>query len=432
MAADGEPGAQVFCAASDRGQAGIVFDEAAHMAEASPLLRDYIIAKKSTKHLHLPPNSFLRAVSADAFRQEGLNAHGIVFDELHAQPNRKLWDTLRWSGKSRRQPLLIAITTAGWDRNSICYQQHERAEKVLAGESRDDTFFAYIAAAAPEDDWRDPATWRRANPSMGITLSERGFESECIEAQESPPALNAWKRYALNVWTSLETTFFEMESWDRCAAPVDVESLRGRPCYAGLDLSSTTDTTAFVLYFPQDGGAILPYIWVPGERVEDLENRDGVPFRVWEQEGHLTLTESKTVDYRFVRAKIKELGETFRIEEIAFDPYNATQIVTELGGEDGFEMVKFRQGTLSMNGPAKELETKIINGEVRHGGHPVLRWMAESTAVVPDAQDNIRFDKSRSNGRIDGIIALTMAVGRASQAATVGESIYKKRGLFKL
>ena len=209
--------------------------------------------------------------------KEGLNAHAVLIDELHAQKTRQLWDTLRYAGASRRQPLQLAITTAGYDRHSICWEQHDYAMKVLDGTIEDSSFFAYIAAAGQEDDWTDPEVWRKANPSFGITIDAGQFAEDCREAQESPAKENSFRRYRLNQWTEQEVRWLKMEKWDACDD--DPGSLEGQECYAGLDLSSTTDITALVLVFPEEGRfKVLPFFWIPEEGARQRERRDRVPY----------------------------------------------------------------------------------------------------------------------------------------------------------
>ncbi len=249
---DGEPGAEVYSAAADRDQASIVFGEAVHMVEASPaLLARLEVVRSSKRIVHSRSRSLYKALSADVATKEGLNIHGLIFDELHAQPNRKLWDTLKYGGAARRQPLFISITTAGFDRTSICWEQHCYAKSVLEGTVEDDSFFAFIAGADEKDDWKSPETWRKANPSYGDVLSVSSFEDDFKDALGSPVKEAAFKRYRLNIWTDQAVQWLPMDRWDRCDAFPDPAELGGAECYGGLDLSTTTDVSAFCLYFPR-------------------------------------------------------------------------------------------------------------------------------------------------------------------------------------
>jgi phage terminase large subunit-like protein len=428
LAGDNEAGAEVYIAACDRNQAGIVYREASAMAKGSELLSDYITPSDSVKNLSLPStNSFLRVISRESTTAEGLNIHGLIFDELHGQKSRDLWDTLRYGGASRLNPMLISITTAGYDRLSICYEQRTYAEKVRDGIINDESFFPYIRCACEEDDWQDEQIWKKANPSFAVTFTERDFRQAFREAVESPVKENAFKRYRLNIWTEQANRWIQMHRWDDCAEVVHADSRRGQDCYAGLDLSSTQDTSALVLFFPDDN-SVVPFFWIPKDNARRREKNDRVPYITWSNQGLLELTPGDAIDYSFIRRRINELSKDFKIREIAYDPWNATQLALQLKEEDGFHMIEFRQGTISMNEPAKCLESMIIKSELKHGGNPILRWMASNVAVRPDASGNIRFDKEHSMEKIDGIVALTMAIGRAI-VQTKHESIYETQGL---
>src|SRR5262245_50241071 len=319
LTCDGEPGAEIYSAAVDRDQASIVFNEAANMVDSSSHLASRLTLVRSTKRIvDHRSRSFYRALSADVPAKEGLNAHAVLIDELHAQKTRDLWDTLRYAGASRRQPLHLSITTAGYDRHSICWEQHEYARQVLAGVIEDLSFFAFIAAADPEDDWTDPAVWRKANPSFGVTISEEQFAEDCREAQESPAKENSFRRYRLNQWTEQEVRWLNMEKWDANGASPG--KLDGYTCFVGLDLSSTTDISALELVFAADDGyAVLPFFWVPADGARQRERRDHVPYTQWIRDGYMRATPGEVVDYDVIRRDINELGRRYHIREIAID-----------------------------------------------------------------------------------------------------------------
>jgi phage terminase large subunit-like protein len=343
--------------------------------------------------------------------KEGLNAHAVLMDELHAQRTREMWDTLRYAGASRRQPLLLSITTAGYDRHSICWEQHAYAEQVLSGTIHDSAFFAFIAAASFDDDWTDPEVWKKANPGFGVTVSEDQFAEDCGEARESPAKENSFRRYRLNQWTEQDVRWLNLEKWDACNAAVS--GLDGRECFGGLDLSSTTDITALVLAFPNEGRYdVLPFFWVPEDGARTRERRDRAPYTQWIREGHMEATAGEVIDYDVIRRRINELGDRYRIRQIAIDRWNATQLATQLEG-DGFEVVPFGQGYASMNAPTKKFDELLLSKRLAHGGHPVLRWMAGNVSLETDAADNWKPSKKKSTERIDGIVAAIMAVGLA-------------------
>lgn len=429
LIADGEPRAQIFGAAADREQAGIVFNEAANMVSASGELGRRVQVIKSTKRIIDPrTNSFYHAISADAYSNEGLNAHAIIFDELHAQKTRDLWDALRYATASRVQPMLISITTAGVNRESICYEQHQYAQNVLEGRSSDSSFFGYICAADIEDDWSDPQVWQRANPSFGITLNGDQFAEDFTEAQQSPRKESAFRRYRLNQWVNHTDCWLSSMVWDQGAAPFDPASLEGEECYVGIDLARKRDIAAVVLVFPKDESFYLvPRFFLPGDALLEKERRDHVAYSHWAQEGHLTLTDGDVIDYRYIRQQVNDDAQRYRIVEIGYDPWNAELLCNQqLGHEDGFEVVEVRQSVAGMAPATAEFEKLLRAGRLLHGNNPVLNWMATNCAVRQDQNENIVPCKKRSTGRIDGIVAAIIGLSRA--LAHDG-SIYDRRGL---
>jgi phage terminase large subunit-like protein len=431
--ADEEPGAEVYSAAGDKDQASIVFKEASEMVRQCRELNQ--ICEVQTKAIVVAhTTSVYRVLSAEAFTKHGLNAHGIIFDELHAQPNRELWDVLTTSVGARRQPLTIAITTAGFDKNSICYELHDYAVKVRDGILDDPTFLAVIFAASPEDDWTDPATWRKANPSLGISVSEEYLAAECKKAKEIPGYENTFKRLHLNIWTEQETRWIQIRTWDENDLPRFSEAeLRGRRCYIGLDLSTTTDIAAAIRIFPRDDGTfdIHPRFYVPSDNAEKRARRDRVPYPVWIREGKIRATPGNVIDYDFIKSEILGWSKIYDLREVAYDPWSATQIALQLEA-DGATCVPFRQGFQSMSEPSKTVEKLILGKKIRHGADPVLRWMFSNVAIELDPAGNIKPSKKRSTERIDGVIGLIMGVGRATLPDKNGPSVYAKRGLVSI
>jgi phage terminase large subunit-like protein len=436
LTADGEPGAEVYSAAADREQAAIVFSTARSMVEASPELAAH--CETYHRSIVVPrTGSSYKVLSADVPTKHGLNPHGILFDELHAQPNRELWDTLVTGGAARRQPLVVAITTAGFDRKSICYELHEHALKVQDGVIKDDAFLPVIYSAGTEDDWTDPKVWKRANPSLGISVKFDFLSEECERAKENPRKQNSFRRLHLNQWTEQSMRWIDMNVWGECKGDVDPEELAGRTCFAGLDLSRSTDLSAFVLLFPpeeredeSEGAAgqpgpgdqplarpkrepykVLAYFWMPEENIAQRVRRDRVPYDLWVRHGVIEATEGNVIDYDVIRKRINELSLRFEIREIAYDRWGATQLSTQLQGE-GLMIVPFGQGYASMSPAAKAFEKLLLGRQLAHGGNPVLSWMASNVAIKRDPADNIKPDKAKSSDRIDGIVALVMAVGR--------------------
>jgi phage terminase large subunit-like protein len=454
---DGEERAEVYGCAADRQQAAIVFDVAADMVRMCPALSKRVKILASQKRLiYTPTNSFYQVLSAEAYSKHGFNIHGVVFDELHTQPNRKLFDVMtKGSGDARMQPLYFLITTAGTDTHSICYETHQKAKDIIEGRKIDPTFYPVIYGADESDDWTDPKVWKKANPSLDITVGIDKVKAACESAKQNPGEENAFRQLRLNQWVKQAVRWMPMEKWDKCAFSVDEDELEGRVCYGGLDLSSTTDITSFVLVFPPSlGGAasvprlgdgfatsccpppdkddkyiILPYFWIPEDNLTLRVNRDHVPYDVWERQGYLQTTEGNVVHYGFIEQFIEKLGERFNIREIAFDRWGAVQMVQNLEGM-GFTVVPFGQGFKDMSPPTKELMKLVLEQKIAHGGHPVLRWNMDNIYIRTDPAGNIKADKEKSTEKIDGAVATIMALDRAIRCGNDhGTSVYDERGI---
>lgn len=435
LCGDGEERAEVYGCAADRNQAKIVFDVAVDMVRFCPALSKRVKILESQKKItYLPTNSSYQVLSADVANKHGFNTHGVIFDELHTQPNRKLFDVmLQGSGDARMQPLYFLITTAGNDTNSICYEVHQKAIDIAEGRKVDPTFYSVIYGAAEDEDWTDPKVWKKANPSLGITVGIDKVKAACESAQQNPGEENAFRQLRLNQWVKQSVRWMPMEKWDACAFPVSEDDLEGRICYGGLDLSSTTDITAFVLVFPpldeDDKYYVLPYFWIPEETLDLRVRRDHVPYDLWERQGVLMTTEGNVVHYGYIEKFIEQLGERFNIREIAFDRWGAVQMVQNLEGM-GFTVVPFGQGFKDMSPPTKELMKLVLEEKIAHGGHPVLRWMMDNIYIRTDPAGNIKADKEKSTEKIDGAIATIMGLDRAIRCGNdTGASVYDSRGL---
>ena len=419
---DGEWGAEVYGCASDRQQASIVFDVAVDMVDQCPALKKRIKPIMSVKRLvYQPTNSFYQVLSAEAYTKHGLNVHAVIFDELHAQPNRELFDVMtKGSGDART------------DRNSICFEQHQKAEDILMGRKIDPTFYPVIYGIADDDDWGSEESWYKANPSLGHTIALEKVQNAYQSAKENPAEENIFRQLRLNQWVKQSTRWMPMDRWDECDFEVDQDSLLGRECYAGLDLSSTSDITAFVLVFPprteEEKYSILPFFWIPEENLQLRVRRDHVPYDVWEKQGHLQMTEGNVIHYGFIEKFIEDLGMKYHILEIAFDRWGAVQMVQNLEGM-GFTVVPFGQGYKDMSPPTKELMKLTLEKKLAHGGHPVLRWMMDNVFVRQDPAGNIKMDKEKSTEKIDGAVATVMALDRAIRNEGTTGSVYDERGI---
>ena len=431
---DNEWGAEVYGCASDRQQASIVFDVAVDMVEQCPALKKRIKPVMSVKRLvYKPTNSFYQVLSAEAYTKHGLNVHAVIFDELHSQPNRELFDVMtKGSGDARTQPLFFLITTAGTDRHSVCFEQHQKAEDILQGRKIDPTFYPVIYGASDDADWSSEDVWKKANPSLGHTIDIEKVRNAYLSAKDNPAEENIFRQLRLNQWVKQSTRWMQMEKWDACAFPVDERELLGRECYGGLDLSSSIDITAFVLVFPPRNDTekyiFLPYFWIPEENMIRRVRRDHVPYDVWEKQGFLQTTEGDVIHYGFIENFIDGLGKKFHIKEIAFDRWGAVQMVQNLEGL-GFTVVPFGQGFKDMSPPTKRLMELVLEKNIAHGGHPVLRWMMDNIFVRTDPAGNIKPDKEKSTEKIDGAVATIMGLDRAIRNEGSTGSVYDERGI---
>ena len=435
LCADGEQRAEVYGCAADRDQASLVFDVACDMVRLCPALQKRCDLRPSRKAINFgPTNSVYKAVSSEVGGKSGVNISALVFDELWVQKDRKFFEMMTvGTSDARRNPLHFIITTAGNDTNSICYELHQKAVDIIEGRKVDPTFYPVIYGADTEDDWTDPKVWRKANPSLDITIGIDKVKAACDSAKQNPGEENAFRQLRLNQWVKQAVRWMPMDKWDACATDIREEDLEGRVCYGGLDLSSTTDLTSFVLVFPpedeEDKYIVLPYFWVPEDTLDLRVRRDHVPYDLWEREGHLFTTEGNVVHYGYIEKFIEELGERFNIREIAFDRWGAVQMVQNLEGM-GFTVVPMGQGFASMSPPTKELMKLTLEKKLAHNGHPVLRWNMDNIFIRQDPAGNIKADKSKSTEKIDGAIATIMALDRAIRCGNeTGESVYDNRGL---
>jgi phage terminase large subunit-like protein len=427
LCGDGEYGADIYSAAAEREQAAIIFNAAADMVRTNRTLSARCKVNRSTKRIvYYPTNSFFQALSADADTKHGGNTHCVIYDELHAAPNRELWDVLKTSRGARRQPLMLAITTAGFDRNSICYEQYDYAKRNQV-QKFDPTFYSFIREAEEDDDWKDEAVWKKANPNLEVSVKLSFLREEFTNAVNNPAYQNTFRRLYLNQWTQQNERWIDLDRWAQSAGTIPFEELSGKKAYAGLDLSSTTDLSAGVLVFPWSDKSlkIVPHFWIPKENLKERIDKDRVPYDAWVRDGFITATPGRVIDYGFILAWLKEQSKKFQIPQIAYDPWNATELVKNLLDE-GFEMVEMRQGYATMSPASKEFYRVMLEGNLHHGNNPVLNWMAGNVSVKIDPAGNIKPDKSTSTARIDGIIGAIMGVDRALRNMG-GGSVYENK-----
>ena len=432
LMADGEPGSHVYAAATTRDQARIVFSEAERMVDASPALRARVTHTVNNLAV-LPTSSWFRPLSADASKMDGLNVHFAAVDEVHEHPNAEIIQKLNTATGARRQPLIFEITTAGHDRQSVCWQHHEFSVKTLEGSiaaEATDSWFAYIATIDAGDDWTNPAVWIKANPSLGVTVKVDDLKRQVEEAREMPAQQNAIRRLRLNEWTEQATRWIDMGVWANGAELFDEEELIGRTCYGGLDLARVNDLSSLALVFPPERpGEKIKVIWrhwCPDDDILRRARRDRAPYTVWRDQGQLVATEGNTTDFKFIETEILTLSTRFNILEVAYDRTFAGELVRNLQDE-GIAMVEFGQGFISMGPAAAEFMRLLISRTLQHGGNAVATWCASNVTVRRDPAGNEKPDKERSTERIDAVVSALMAVGRLQAAQ--GGSIYEERGL---
>ena len=432
--ADNEPSAEVYGAAADRQQASIVFDVAKQMVEMSPALMKRSKLMGATKRIVNYSNAgYYQVLSAEVGGKHGFSVSGLVFDEIHTQPNRQLYDVLtKGSSDARQNPLHFIITTAGNDRHSIAYELHTKAVDILEGRRVDPTFYPVVYGLKDDEDWEDEANWYKVNPSLGYTVDIERLRDAYREAKQNPADEVTFKWLRCNMWVSSTVAWIPDAIYMRGNEPIDVDALAGRDCYAGLDLSSTGDITALVLIFPprneDEKYVLLPYFWIPEETILRRVKANSVPYDIWEKQGYIMSTEGNVIHYDFIEKFIMDLSEKYHILEIAVDRWNATQMIQNLEGE-GFTIVPFGQGFSSMSAPTKEFYRLLMEGRIIHGGNPVLRWMAGNVVIDTDPAGNIKVTKAKSKEKIDGIVAAIMALDRCIRQEGQSGSVYDERGL---
>lgn len=432
--ADNEPSAEVYGAAADRQQASIVFDVAKQMVEMSPALMKRSKLMGTTKRIVNYGNAgYYQVLSAEVGGKHGFSVSGLVFDEIHTQPNRQLYDVLtKGSSDARQNPLHFIITTAGNDRHSIAYELHTKAVDILEGRRVDPTFYPVVYGLKDDEDWEDEANWYKVNPSLGYTVDIERLRDAYREAKQNPADEITFKWLRCNMWVSSTVAWIPDAIYMRGNEPIDMDALAGRDCYAGLDLSSTGDITALVLIFPprdeEEKYVLLPYFWIPEETIPRRVKANSVPYDIWEKQGYIMSTEGNVIHYDFIEKFIMDLSEKYHILEIAVDRWNATQMIQNLEGE-GFTIVPFGQGFSSMSAPTKEFYRLLMEGRIIHGGNPVLRWMAGNVVIDTDPAGNIKVTKAKSKEKIDGIVAAIMALDRCIRQEGQSGSVYDERGL---
>jgi phage terminase large subunit-like protein len=434
---DGEERPQVYSCAGDRAQASIVFNAAREMVsrgapklQAAAELRQYQI--RNTRK-----GGWYEATSAEGYSAHGKNPHGIVFDELHTQPNRLLWDAMLSGRGARTQPLVVAITTAGYDRSSICWEMHQRAEEAIRNPEGDPTFYGVIYGAPDDADWTSEEVWRKANPNLGVSVSLEFLREECTAAQNNPAHENVFRNLYLNQWTEQAVRWIPMAQWDACHEPgLTLEDFEGEPCWAGLDLAATRDINALTLIFRRDDLLYaFPRFWMPAEPIDIRSKQDRAQAKRWADLGLIRKTDGNVTDYNAIAADVIDISQRFDLQLLAYDTWGPArswaQVVTEMGFQID-RLKEFRQTIGQFAAPSKEFERRIAAGTLKHDGCPVMRWMVGNAAAETDKSGNVRPSKSRSGDKIDGVVSTIMALGLAIANIDGGPSIYENEGSLSL
>lgn len=425
----GEIGAEVYAVATTRSQAMTVFkpafDNIKRWVRRSPgIARSFKVFGGLNQEKVECDTSIFAPLPANAENLDGLNPSAILFDELHAQKTRDVWDVMESALGARFEPLLSAITTAGFILDGICTEVRSYLISVLEGKRINDAFFGYIYTLDDGDDPFDESNWIKANPGLGKSKTLEYMRGMALKAAALPGALVNFLTKDLNIWCNSADGWFSVNVWDKGSKKFDPEMLRGRLCYGGLDLASTRDLTAFSLVFPpdQEGGEwyVLIWFWCPQEKIDTQEHDDAAPYKRWQKEGWLIGTEGNVTDYNQVKLQILRAMQQYEVKEIGFDRWNALQLANELL-DMNVPLVEVPQNTGGMYPGSKKLEELVYSKQFQHSGNPVLRWCAMNVALLFDTNGNYRPDKKKSNdnGRIDGIVATVMALSRA---AAVSES----------
>lgn len=430
LMADGESSAEVYSAATSRDQARIVFGDAQAMARSSEFLSAHLTVQRNAI-TYLKSNSKFEPLSADAGSLEGRSPSFSVVDELHVHKTPEVYDVLNVASGARQQPLLFSITTSGVNREAVCYQVRDYALKILQGHVNDDTFFSMVYGIDDGDDWRDPKIHKKANPNYNVSVQPDDLARLCKQAEESPSAETNFKTKRLNIWCNTDTAWISSYAWDKCTKErPPIEHFKNKTCYVGLDLASVNDFACVALLF-QENGYLYPYIqsYLPMDTITSKSGAMGAKYSEWLQSGEIIATDGSVTDLTYIKEQVIAACETYNVKQIAFDPYGAHELVAELL-DQGLPMVKFAQNILNMSDPAKEFEKSILSQRLCHGNDPVLSWMVSNCAVWSDVNDNIKVKKDGGQAnKIDGVIALIMALGRMKVNSGLQPSPYETRGI---
>ena len=413
LTVDGEPGAEVYSAATSRDQAKIIFETARKMVQKSPELQQYV--NVLTNNINVPATSSkFEPVSSEAGTLDGKDVYVGLIDELHAHKTREVYDILRGGTAARSQPLIWVVTTAGFLTEGICKERYDYAVKVLEGIVEDDELFAYIAQPDEGDDILDPEIWIKANPNLGVSVKVDDLKNKANTAREIPSAYNTFACKHMNLWVSSSEKWMNMDKWKNSGKDAPEHDLRFRRCFCGVDLSSKLDLTSVAFVFPlgEDWYAVKHHSFMPEATMLEREKQTSVPFSAWAKQGYITPIPGETIEQSWIEEYIREQAKKYKIVEICYDPFSASEFANHMEA-DGFTCIEVRQGFLSISEPMKGIEACVVAKKLIHYDDPVLRWAVSNTVRVKDAAGNIKYDKSKTSQKIDPVAAMITAHKRA-------------------
>jgi len=427
-----ERGNELYAAAGDRGQAGIIFSivsqmvlQNEHLSKRAKVFRNSIVNESK--------GNFFQAISSDSKTKHGFSAGIVVMDELHVQKNRDLYDTLLTSTGARAEPLFISITTSGYDKNSIGYEIYSYAKNVESNIIQDDSFYSCIFEADKEDDITLESTWKKANPCYGVSLKKEYMKRESQRAIDVPSYRNTFLRLHLNIWTDSYSSWLTSGEWDACYDKnFDYSTLEGKQCWGGIDLSTTRDISAVVLLFHENEKfIILPFFFIPKDNLKNRRDRDGVDYEMFVRDNHVIATEGNVIDYNVIKEKINELGNKYKIQSISYDRWNASMLVSSLIEDYGINMSPLGMGFVSQSAPTKELEKLILEKKIIHNNNPAANWMLSNVSLMEDPAGNIKISKQKSKSKIDFVAAMILSLADFMSCEST-ESVYNHRGIITI
>lgn len=426
LRADGESRGEVYVAATTRDQARICFGDAAEIVKKTALKNTLTVLRNAV--VYEAKGGKLEALSSDDGTQDGWNPSCAIVDEYHAHKTSGMYDVLVSGMGARSQPLMFVITTAGSNKSGPCYAYRDNVKKVLDGVNEDDSLFGIIYTLDNQDDWDNPTKWHLANPNLDVSVKSDYIEEQVRDAKNRPEAVRNVMTKNLNLWVDSDNTWIVDEKWMACIG--DHRELEGKKAWGGLDLSNTSDVTAYVLLFNEGGKfQLLPFFWIPEDTMREKVRKENINYDSWVRDGYVKVTPGNVIDYEYVKADITKLHELYRVESTAYDRWNSSQIVTELQNE-GMKLTPIGMTYGALSAPTKQFEKLVLAGELEHGGNPVLRWMVNSTSIMTDPNGNIKPNKAKSSQKIDGVAAAINALAEwMTCAASKKVSVYEKRGM---